>query len=69
MQHHKVYSAQDQYEYITVLKNCKTRCEVCDRDIATLQLKKHKETYSHFSAAKLRGVPSHYHFLHPQYKP
>ncbi len=59
----KVYSAQDQYEYITSFKNCKTRCEVCDKDVATLQLKKHKETYSHFSAAKLKGVPSNYNFL------
>jgi hypothetical protein len=38
MQHKKVYSAQDQYEYIA-LKKCKTRCKV-------FKLTKLQETYS-----------------------
>ncbi len=59
----KVYSAQDQYDYITALKNSKLRCEVCDREIKTLQLKRHKEPYSHFSNAVLKGVLTNYHFL------
>ena len=44
MDRKKSYSAQDQYEYFVIMKNDMTRCEVCDRDIKTLQLKKHKDT-------------------------
>ena len=63
MDRKKTYSAQDQYEYFVLMKNDITRCEVCNRDIKTLQLKKHKDTYGHFSNAKLKDVPRNYHFL------
>ena len=63
MDRKKSYSAQDQYEYFVLMKNDMTLCEVCAREIKTLQLKKHKDTYGHFSNAKLKGVPSNYHFL------
>ena len=63
MDRKKTYSAKDQYDYFVLMKNDFTRCEVCDRDIKTLQLKKHKDTYGHFSNATLKGVPRNYHFL------
>ena len=66
MDRKKTFSAKDQYEFFDLMKNDMTRCEVCDRDIKTLQvlqLKKHKDTYGHFMNATLKGVPRNYHFL------
>ena len=63
MDRKKTYSAQDQYEYFVLMENDITRCKVCDRDIKAQQLEKHKDTYCHFSNAKLKGVPRNYHFI------
>ena len=62
-QKNNFYCEQDEVNYRRSMKGVKTRCEVCDREINILYLKRHKETYSHFSNAKAKGVPTNFHFL------